>query len=96
MDRRATDTNALDGFEETHLGMTNFDHTIDAEFATVLQAAPARVYGRHAAYNFNGLVWFEDGLFHEQVWQFRSPRQIFSALTLQELMNAVNAAWGSG
>jgi hypothetical protein len=77
------------------VGMSNCGHEIDDGFEEALRARPAEVYGRHAGWNFNGLVWFESGLFHEQVWCYRSPRKEISAPTLRELMNAVNDEFGS-
>lgn len=82
-----------EGWEEIDLGMSNFDHSIDEGFAERLQEG--HCYGRHAAWDFNGLVWFADGQFHEEVWCYGVRRQVFSADTLEELMQTVNAKWGS-
>lgn len=77
---------------EIELGMTNFDHTIDVGLEAALRAGG--VYGRHAAWNFNGQVWFADGMFHEEVWVYKEPQGTISAPTLEELMAAVNAKYG--
>ena len=76
-------------------GMTNVDHSIDAGFEEALRAAPAQVRGQHSSWNFFGYVWFEDGLFHEQVWVEHVEREIITASTLTELMETVNAKYGS-
>jgi len=81
--------------EEIGLGMSNCDHEIDEGFDEALRARPSEVYGRHAGWNFNGFVWFESGLFHEQVWCYRVPQKEISAPTLRELMEAVNEEFGT-
>lgn len=77
------------------LGMSNFDHTIDEGFAEALMAEPGRVFGAHAGWEFYGYVWFSDGQFHEEIWRHGSPREIMSAPTCAELMEAVCEEWGS-
>lgn len=84
-----------DVMEELDIGMSNCFHDIDAGFAEALLARPAQVLGRHAGWNFNGKVWFENGLFHEQVWCYRQPVKEISAPTLEELMTAVNDEFGA-
>lgn len=81
-----------DGFTEIDLGMTNFDHSIDDGFDDRLRAE--LVWGRHAAREFNGRVWFEDGLFHEQVWRYGQPLAYYTAPSLAELMETVSDAHG--
>lgn len=81
-----------EGYTEIDLGMTNFDHSIDDGFEHRLRGEP--VWGRHAAWNFNGRVWFEDGVFHEQVWRYGQPQAHFSAPTLTELMETVSDEYG--
>jgi hypothetical protein len=73
--------------EEIDLGMSNLDNKIDEGFAEALQARPGEVFGQHAAWDFNGMVWFADGQFHEEVWVYGSPRKTLSADTLRELMD---------
>ncbi len=80
--------------EEVDFGMTNFDGSIDDGFAEALQAQPAKVFGRHAAWDFNGLVYFYDGEFHEEVWVYGSLIQTISADSLPELMEAVCEKFG--
>lgn len=81
-----------DGFAEIDLGMTNFDHTIDAGFEARLRAEP--VWGWHSGWDFAGHVWFEGGLFHEQVWCYGSPIEHFEAETLARLMETVSDTYG--
>lgn len=83
-----------EGFREIDLGMSNCDHSIDEGFEEALRAGG--VYGRHAGWNFNGLVWFdaESGEFKQEVWQYHVPQRVYSASTLRELMDVVNDDWG--
>ena len=79
---------------EINLGMTNFDGSIDDGLAEALQAEPGAVFGRHAGWDFNGLVYFSDGMYHEEVWVYGAPRETISAPTLLELMEAVCSEYG--
>lgn len=81
--------------EDIGVSMSNCGSDIDEAMDQELRDRPGEVYGRHAGWNFNGLVWFESGLFHEQVWCYRVPQKEISAPTLSELMGAVNAEFGS-
>jgi hypothetical protein len=75
-------------------GMTNLDQSIEEGFEEALRAAPNRVFGRHAAWEFNGLVWFDGEQFCEEVWRYHSPIEIMTAPTLRELMCVVNDKYG--
>ncbi|WP_327066810.1 hypothetical protein [Kitasatospora sp. NBC_01302] len=81
-----------DGLNEIDLGMSNFDHSIDPGFEDRLRNES--VWGRHAAWNFNGRVWFADGEFHEEVWRYGQPVASFSEATLTELMETVSDEYG--
>jgi hypothetical protein len=80
-----------DGYQEIPLGMSNSDHEVDPGFAEALKAG--KVFGRHAAWEFNGKVWW-DGQFVETVWRYHVPVATYRADTLEELMQIVNAEWG--
>lgn len=80
-----------EGYSEISIGMTNFDHTIADGFEDRLRSE--RVWGRHAAAEFNGRVWFEDGVFHEQVWRYHEPCAHFAEPSLTGLMTTVNDAY---
>lgn len=81
-----------DGFNGT--GMSNFDNEIREGFEEALRAAPGKIYGLHAGWNFNGLVWFDGENFVEQPWTYGTPNAPISAPTLRELMDAVNDRYG--
>jgi hypothetical protein len=82
-----------DDFEEIELGMSNFDHTIDEGFAEKLKSG--KYFGRHAAWDFNGLVYWLKGKFHTDVWVYGSYQESFSADSLEELMELANEEYGS-
>jgi hypothetical protein len=79
-------------WSEIELSMSNFDGLIDDGFADALKAGP--VFGRHAAYNFNGRVYFKDGRFHEDVWRYGVHVETLTADTLEELMREANTKYG--
>lgn len=81
------------GYTDTApLEITNYDHSISDGLADQLRSGEFFCY--HSALNFQGQVWFEDGLFHEQVWVFHRLRETVSADSLEELMRVVNDAYG--
>jgi len=83
------------GMEKTPLGMSNYDHEIDEEFEAVLRQNQNKIFGRHSAWNFNALVWFDGKVFQSEVWQYHEVVGYCSAASLKELMNIHNDAYGS-
>jgi hypothetical protein len=81
-----------DDWTSIDLGMSNFDHRIDDGLDAALRGG--KVYAIHAAWEFNGRVWWADGGFHEQVWRYNQPVAVVRAATLPDLMAEVNDAWG--
>ncbi len=73
--------------------MTNFDGSIDEGMDDKLRKGEC--ISEHCAWNFHGDVWFQDGKFREQVWQYHEPVAEFEADTLEELMQEVNEEFGS-
>ena len=57
---------------------------------------PAKVYGKHAGWNFNGKVWWnrEEAKWQCEVWQYRVPLEIVSAESLEEIMTEVSDRYG--
>jgi hypothetical protein len=80
---------------EIAYAMSNFDYEVDDGMAEALMNEPGQVFGRHAGWNFNGRVYFHDGMFHEQVWVYGSPLETISADTLEDLMKKVNQEYGA-
>jgi len=77
---------------ETDKTMSNCFHTIDEGLEKDLRAG---MRSTHAAWNFFGqYVWFEDGTFYEQVWQFHVPVATCSSDSLENLMRLVNDQFG--
>lgn len=81
------------GRVECDEGMSNFDHSIDDGLAEAL--ADGTKYAIHSAWNFNGLVYVEDGGYVEEVWQYHHIVGYVRADTLPELMAEVNAEYGA-
>lgn len=82
-----------DDYQEEHnLEMSNFDHSIDDGLSERLQEE--KCFARHSGWEFNGLVWFEDNQFHEEVWRYRVYQETINANTLPELMKMVNDKYG--
>jgi hypothetical protein len=73
--------------------ISNFDHTVDPGMAEDLRAG---MRGCHNGWNFHGEVWYDpdEGVFKEEVSVYKVPRGIVSALTLEELTQAVNDEYG--
>ena len=84
----------FDSMIEIEESMSNCYHEIDEGIDEKLRAQPGKVFSRHAGWNFNGKVWFENDAFHEEVWVYGTPRQTLSAPSLRELMTVVNNEYG--
>jgi hypothetical protein len=84
----------MDGMTSVALGMSNFDDSIDPGFEDALRSSPGKVFGLHAAWNFNGKVWFSDGKFFEEVWVYNRIEEILSANSLRELKDLASENFG--
>ena len=78
---------------ESEHGMSNFDHAIDEGLEDALRSG---MTGRHAAWNFNGLVWLDDrtGMFCEVVRRYHVITGVHCAASLKELMDEVSDEYG--
>jgi hypothetical protein len=83
-----------EGYEKIGENMSNFDHSIDEGMAEKLKSG--KYYSEHCGWDFWGAVWYEDGMFHEEVRQYGSTAGVMSAETLKELMEKVNDEYGWG
>jgi hypothetical protein len=88
----ATDE-AVQALPESAFGMTNFDQSIAPGLEADLRAG---MRGRHAAWEFNGIVWYDDKArqFCEIVRRYHVIQAIIGRPSLQELMDAVNDEYG--
>lgn len=68
--------------------MSNFDGAINPESEKQVRARTHM--SRHAAWNFNGLVWFDGEKFIEEVWVYGTPVAVYDAPDLQTLMEISN------
>jgi hypothetical protein len=78
---------------DSGLTMSNFNYSADDGLEDALRDGQR---GTHAAWNFNGLIWFDpaDGQFWERVSRFHVPVATVSAPGLRELMEKVNDEYG--
>ena len=88
----ATDE-AVQALPESRYGMSNFDHSIDPELEADLRAG---LRGRHRAWEFNGIVWYDAtaARFCEIVRRYHVIQGIIGLPTLLDLMEAVNNEYG--
>src|ERR1051326_4547734 len=82
-----------DPYKDIGYIMSNLDHSIDTDLAEQLMA-DSTVCAGHSASMHYGYVWFEEDRWHEQVWQYGAPLGVYSADTLQGLMDTVNIRYG--
>lgn len=73
---------------------SNYDHVLNEDVANELLGDP-NVYAGHAAWNFYGRVWYEDGQWTEQVWCYGCPVMTLRGTDLAALIELVNAEYGS-
>ena len=83
-----------DDWKEIDPHMSNFDGVIEDGMEEGLKEPGT--YGKHCAWDHYGKVWWdaEEGVFKEEVWNYRVPVAVMSAPTLRELMENVNNEWG--
>jgi hypothetical protein len=72
--------------------MSNFDCKVDTEVADRLRKE--QVIASYTGYNFYAYCWFQDGLFHADVWLYSSHVDTMSAETPEELMKEVSDEFG--
>lgn len=72
--------------------MSNFDNKIEENAEELLKAS--KVYGVYSAWDFNGNVWFEDGKFYCEVWQYRFHIDTIEANSLEEIMEMCSEKYG--
>jgi len=76
--------------------MTNFDHTIDREVEGELRSG--KHYAQYAGYDFCGYIWrdLELHAWKCEVWQYRSPVEVITEQTLEEIMTTTSERYGDG
>lgn len=72
--------------------MSNFDGQINFRTAQAIKTNP--LYSGYSGWYFYGYVWWEEGQWHCDVWQYRSYKETFSSSTLEELKNDVCDSYG--
>ena len=79
-------------YTDSNLGMSNFDGAIDEGLEEKLKEG--KFFGQHFGLNFCGVLWFQDGEFHELVQVYGAVVNHAKAATLEELRNLVNEVHG--
>ena len=72
----------------------NFDHSFDATAITALEMFPDKYWGYHAASNFMGCVWPEDGRWYEEIWVHKGLVEVLQADTMKEVIEKANETYG--
>ena len=73
--------------------MSNFDHSIIANAADKLQKN--KTYGRYPAWNFHGIVWYENNQFYCQINQYGIHVDTIKTDTLEEIMEKASEKYGA-
>jgi predicted ester cyclase len=74
---------------------SNFDHCLNEKVADELVEQNGKIVAQHAAWNFCGYIWYENGNFHEQVWQYKKPVAEFKNKNIIDLIDEVNSEYGN-
>lgn len=80
----------LKDWPDSH-GMTNCDYSIEEWFEQFLRDGGT---GNYTAWNFCGYVWFSDGKYHCEIWQYRHFKETVTADTLPEIMKMASDKYG--
>jgi hypothetical protein len=72
--------------------MTNFDHTIEPDAEETLKKN--KVFGVYPAWNFRGIVWYEDGVFYCEIWQYGDHVNTIEGDDLSEIMETASQLYG--
>lgn len=84
----------MDNMKFVDEGMSNFEHTIDDNLAQILRDGEDKLFAQHSAWDFCGYVWYSNGIYHEQIWRYKSPIDEIEAETLEDLMEEANSRYG--
>ena len=78
----------------SNLSVCNFDSSIDAGIADILRVGEGDTFSKHYAHNFCGIVYYEDGSFHEDIIIFGVMRETMSDESISGLVKKVNDKYG--
>jgi hypothetical protein len=75
---------------------SNIDHELDDNLVGELEKG--HCFARHAAWNFNGSIWFDvaTGTWYEDVWVYQAKVEQFTGDTIMDVIQQANAEYGSG
>lgn len=72
--------------------ISNFEGVIDHEVAEHLK--DQMLYSRYSGWHFNGIVWYENGLWYCELWHMGSYQYTLLADTLEEIQEDVTSVFG--
>jgi hypothetical protein len=81
------------GLEDLGTVYSNFDHVLEKAIAEKLALGGSRA--SHAAWDFNGIVWFEDGVWFEKINRYQHHETTLEGATLEEVLSEANGRFGS-
>jgi hypothetical protein len=81
--------------KESCLGFiySNFDHVLEEEKVPLLETLGS--WAEHGAYNFYGIIWFENNKYKEEVFQYQMSQGVFEADSIEDLIKKVIEIFGS-
>ncbi|MDB5156148.1 MAG: hypothetical protein JWR50_855 [Mucilaginibacter sp.] len=76
--------------------ISNLTNQIDQQIATVIKGN--NYFSRYAAWNFNGIVWWNDelGFWCAEVWKFNNYVASYLAESLEELAKEIDSIHSDG
>lgn len=82
------------GMQHGGFDMSNFDHEIDEGMQKHLMSNEGLEYCNHCAMDFCGYVYYQDGVFIEDVFRYGAHIDTITANSLDDLMEKVNNEYG--
>jgi hypothetical protein len=80
-------------YEHIGDGMSNFDHVIEPWVEDRLKNE--QVYITYPAQNFRAMVWWQDGQFYAEVWQYHNHIDTISESSCRDIMINLSNSYGS-
>lgn len=72
--------------------MSNFDHSINKDIAKQLKETNS--YAGYPAWDFHGMVWYQNGQYHCEIKRYRCHIDTISNEDLKEIMNEASDKYG--
>jgi hypothetical protein len=74
---------------------SNIDHDLDDNVVGELEKGDC--FARHAAWDFNGSIWFDvaTATWYEDIWRYKMHTDQFTAATIMGVIEQANDEYGS-